>query len=117
MIRSLPSETEESEEGSTSTDGTPFFNLFICLFLYTLCAFQIVPALCVVVCHFWCCLRLENSVGAPKSWLALFTRTSAQAQRLKTTVSECGPQTGQAGARSRDRHVLQERPHSVDVAT
>lgn len=117
MIRSLPSEIEESEEGSTSTDGKPFFNLFICLFLYTLCAFQIVPALCVVVCHFWWGLRLENSVRSDKSRLALFTRTSAQAQRLKTTVSERGPRTGQAGARSRNRHVLQERQHSVDVIT
>lgn len=87
---------------------------FICLFLYTLRAFQMVP---VVVCHFCCCLRLENSVRAHKSRLALFTRTSAQAQRLKTTVSECGPRTGQARARSRDRHILQERRYSVDVAT
>lgn len=117
MIGSVPTEIEEKEEMITNTtDGTCFFYLIISVHLWT-------PYISnssyfiFLFCSFWCCLRMENSVRPKTSWFAIFTRPSSQQQRFKKPVSECGHQTRQGGARPNFSHILQERQHSVDVAT
>lgn len=88
MIGSAPTEMEETEEISSTTGGTCFFNLifiksFDCplkLYLRTYMIFSF--------CSFWC-LRMENGVRSKTSQLAIYTRPSPQQQRFQKSISEC----------------------------